>query len=602
LILVSFVVDRLSLHYYQAELLLHSLKKNAGIAKDNIIVQCLSRVDNIFLDFLNQNGYKYHIIEPYLDGKYCNKLQQLEYFADRDDIEGVVLMDTDMFVLNPLKVLQGDCVIAKVVDLPNPKIETLKTIYNEAKLTIPKEIGTDCKADNDTTLDNNFNGGFYYIPQRYINIMAQEWKKWGAWLYNKPQLFDDPQKFIHVDQISFSLALIANRIEYKHLSTNYNFPIHFNGEFNFYNQENQIAILHYHREIDQFGLLNSNKVKASNIEKYIQIANNSIVQKGKSAFFGIYKQSLKPRLEFDNSVIEYEKKIQRLATKKLKLIIHAGTPKTGTTSLQFFMDENNEKLKEKGYFYPKEYIGTFVPKHQWIASCLKAKDYNTFFSYIERIYNKAIDDNMHTVFLSTEGVYNHWWDYDAQSKAILQVMAKYFDLRIWVIFRDSYSFLKSFYKQNLKNPAMDLVRCYGKDLAFSQMLKDKWFENHLDYLGFIYDCESIFGENNIKVFQYSNEILKIIIDELKLDINVESSKRENIGQSSIAVELLRVINRYNLNGSDKQEVVKQLSNIDEILKKYDNTVCEIDNDAKKTIQDKFKLQSSILREKYGLDF
>jgi len=125
---------------------------------------------------------------------------------------------------------------------------------------------------------------------------------------------------------------------------------------------------------------------------------------------------------------------------------------------------------------------------------------------------------------------------------------------------------------------------------------------HLDYLGFIYDCESIFGENNIKVFQYSNEILKIIIDELKLDINVESSKRENIGQSSIAVELLRVINRYNLNGSDKQEVVKQLSNIDEILKKYDNTVCEIDNDAKKTIQDKFKLQSSILREKYGLDF
>lgn len=602
MILVSFVVDRLPLHYYQAELLLYSLEKNAGIAKDHIVVQCLNRVDNIFLDFLNKNGYKYHIIEPYLDGKYCNKLQQLEYFVDRDDIEGVVLMDADMFALNPLKDLQGDCVMAKVVDLSNPKIETLKTIYNEAKLIIPKEIETDCNIDNNATLDNNFNGGFYYIPQRYINIMAQEWKKWGVWLYDKPQLFDDPQKFIHVDQISFSLALAANRIKYKHLSTNYNFPIHFNGEFNYYNQENQIEILHYHREIDQFGLLNSDKVKASSIEKYIQIANDSIVQKGQSAFFRIYKQSLKPRLEFDSSVIEYEKKIQKLVTKRLKLIIHAGTPKTGTTSLQFFMDKNNEKLKEKGYLYPKEYIGTFEPKHQWIVSCLKAKDYNTFFRYIERIYNKAIDDNIDTIFLSTEGVYNHWWDYDAQSKAILQVMAKYFNLRIWVVFRDSYSFLDSLYRQYLKNPQLAIVDCYGKDLSFGDMYRDKWFERHLDYLGFIYDCESIFGENNIKVFKYSNEILEMIIDELKLDINVESRKRENIGQSSIAVELLRVINRYNLDGGDKQEVVKQLSNMDEILKKYDNTVCEIDNDTKKTIQDKFNLQSFILREKYGLDF
>ena len=35
------------------------------------------------------------------------------------------------------------------------------------------------------------------------------------------------------------------------------------------------------------------------------------------------------------------------------LYLHIGTPKTGTTSLQHFCHDNQQKLAEKGYFYPE---------------------------------------------------------------------------------------------------------------------------------------------------------------------------------------------------------------------------------------------------------
>ncbi|MDB5118020.1 MAG: hypothetical protein JWQ79_3512 [Mucilaginibacter sp.] len=76
---ISFIVDSVPAHYYQAELLLFSLKHFAHHPEENIIVQCTKGVDPKFLDYLNHNGYKYHTIQQYLYGKFCNKIQQLDF-------------------------------------------------------------------------------------------------------------------------------------------------------------------------------------------------------------------------------------------------------------------------------------------------------------------------------------------------------------------------------------------------------------------------------------------------------------------------------------------------------------------------------------------
>lgn len=216
---LSFVVDKLPLHYYQAELLLYSIEQNTAYQKEDIIVQCLSRVDQYFIEYLELNGYSYNIIEPYLDGKYCNKLQQLEYFKNKN-VEGIILMDTDMFLTSSIDEIKGNNIIAKIVDGPNPNLNTLKNIYRSASLEFPNIVGSDWNIKNNATFENNFNGGFYYIPKRYINIIADSWKLWGEWLYKKEELFENPKQFIHVDQISFSLAVHSNNLQYSKLSSN----------------------------------------------------------------------------------------------------------------------------------------------------------------------------------------------------------------------------------------------------------------------------------------------------------------------------------------------------------------------------------------------
>lgn len=595
---ISFVVDNLASHYYQAELLLYSLEKNSNYQKKDIVVQCLNRVDDEFLNYLIDNGYTYNLIEPYLDGKYCNKLMQLEYFRNKN-IDGVILMDTDMFVLDDLSQIKGDKIMAKRVDAPNPALSTLENIYKAASLKLPTLGYSDWVMPNNATFKNNFNGGFYYIPQNLIETMSKDWKKWADWLYNRPQLFSNPQQFIHVDQISFSLAIHANRFPFTELTANYNFPIHSAAEIcSFENSEN-IKIIHYHREIDDFGLLDSTKTMDKGVIKAIDSANDSIIQKDEMVFFKQYKKSLTPTLRFSKKAEEFRKKLKVIIdNKRYKLVLHAGTPKTGTTSLQSFLNTNNKILQEEGYLYSQINLHPSPSKHQWIVSNLLSENFDELIENFEKVYQEAVVSDCHTIILSTEGIYNHWWDYSYDAKLILNVLSEFFNISIWIFFRNPQSFMQSFYKQNLKNPQLESVSCYGKNISLEEMLRDRWFYKHLDYLEFIYECELLFSEKSIKVFTYSKDIIKDVCTELGVNIEHKETHRENVGFSSLSIEILRVINQYNLSASDKSKILIDLSQCDSILQKYSSAV-RIES---KSISDRFYLQNDILKKEYGLCF
>ena len=80
--LVSMVVDSLPEHYFKAELLLFTLGQFAQVPAANMLVQCVDRVDAAFVHFVQESGYRTRTIAPYLDGAYCNKLQQLAGLED----------------------------------------------------------------------------------------------------------------------------------------------------------------------------------------------------------------------------------------------------------------------------------------------------------------------------------------------------------------------------------------------------------------------------------------------------------------------------------------------------------------------------------------
>jgi len=600
---LSFLVDDLSLHYYQAELLLFSLEKFTSFNKNNILIHCTSRVNEEFLLFLRENNYTYKIVEPYLDGKYCNKLQQLSSFKDLNDDDAVFLVDADTFFLNDPIINTPQKIGGKVVDAPNPSLKVLTKIFNEAKLTYPKIVPTDWVMEGAYTFECNFNGGFYYIPAQKVQKADELWKKWATWLYaRRNELFETKAQQIHVDQVSFAMMVKEANFEYEVLISNNNCPIHRKTKQRLFDTTKEVSMLHYHRSLNSFGLLNTHLAINPIVDKAIETINKHIGEKKEFTFFKQFNKSFVKLTKSTEKTKLFEEKIANLVSKftAKKMILHVGTPKTGTTSLQFLFDNQYDELCSQGVYYPKHYLDTNPPKHQWLVRLLNQNNFDAIFSYLEKIVKEADEKEVKTIFLSTEGVFNHWWDFSAEAKEVLKIISKYFNFELYVVFREPSSFLESFYKQNLKNPQNNAATCYGKDLAFEEMMKDEWFIKHIDYLGFVQECEMLFGKSNIGLFAYSSTIIDDILKKMNVTLNLKKEDKRNVGQSRISVELLKVINRYNINAKDKKELVGLLQKMDPLLNKYLSE--SIVKSSLEKIDGLFSLEANRLKEDYNLVF
>jgi len=282
---------------------------------------------------------------------------------------------------------------------------------------------------------------------------------------------------------------------------------------------------------------------------------------------------------------------------KIKLIIHVGTPKTGTTSLQTYLAKKQHKLRGKGILYPHnldKLNNTNAPKHQWFEKNLVTANINSFAENFKNIISQVKDDT-HTIILSSEGIYNYWWDFPDASKAMLNALSHLFDIDVWVWFREPLAFIESYYKQCIRNPKIAHSPCYGKDLSFADMLDIDWFSQHLNYQGFVTDCHSVFGQYNVSVFEYKGDVVKEAIDKLGLTTPHDNpTPRKNQSLNTTSIALLRTINHCNLKAKDKSLVMTHLKEINQVLDNYQNDsliddesrekvlslFCPVDNNAK----------------------
>lgn len=302
----------------------------------------------------------------------------------------------------------------------------------------------------------------------------------------------------------------------------------------------------------------------------------------------------KPNIHFANEVAELLKpfeqsleglKGEKLKGQKLKLIIHAGTPKTGSTSLQTYLDKKQRKLRGKGILYPhnlEKIQNLTAPKHQWLEKNLVATHLEHLLENFKNIISQVKKDT-HTIVLSSEGFYNYWWDFPDESKNILGELSKLFDTEIWVWFREPLAFIESFYKQCIRNPQIESNPCYGKELSFVEMLEIEWFSQHLNYQGFVDECQSLFGKNNVSVFKYEGDVVQEFIQKLGLATAYDNpSPRQNKSLNSVSIALLRTINHYDIKAKDKALLMPHLKNINEVIDSYANEPL-IDEESRKRV-------------------
>jgi len=177
----SCVVDSHPKFYYQAWMLINSLIRKADVKASQIFVNHTNEVEKFFLDEVKKIGCKTVQIDRFGDGKYCNKIAQLDNRI-LNSSKCIFLLDTDMIVLDKInKTYIPDSICGKIVDLPNPEINILKDIFNRAGFkTYPNICAVDCEADE--TFHNNLNGGLYVIPGNLAKVLCEKWKKWALWL------------------------------------------------------------------------------------------------------------------------------------------------------------------------------------------------------------------------------------------------------------------------------------------------------------------------------------------------------------------------------------------------------------------------------------
>ena len=173
------------------------------------------------------------------------------------------------------------------------------------------------------------------------------------------------------------------------------------------------------------------------------------------------------------------------------------------------------------------------------------------------------------IILSSEGVYNYWWDFSDESKGILCELSKLFDIEIWVWFREPLAFIESYYKQCIRNPQIENNPCYGKDLSFAEMLDIEWFSQHLNYQGFVTECQALFGKSNVSAFKYEGDVVQEVIQKLGLETPHDNpTPRQNKSLNSASIALLRTINSYDIKAKDKELFMPHLKVINGILEDY----------------------------------
>jgi hypothetical protein len=256
-VIFSLIVDAAAQFAYQGYHLVRSLIEHSCDRASDIHVQFTPEVPQETRDLFGKLGCMLHEILRFGDGRYCNKLAQLDNLHEFD-FTHVVLLDTDMIAVDDIRpYLKDDALTAKIVDLPSPPVDVLAEIGMRAGLqALSQQVPAD--AVQTPTYAANCDGGFYGIPKVLARRVDEQWRRWALWLLGniEPLTRDGNAHQKHADQVALWLAILADGIPFRAAPSNVNYYVHFDGAHQYFDHRFGIALLRYHdANLDVLGKL-----------------------------------------------------------------------------------------------------------------------------------------------------------------------------------------------------------------------------------------------------------------------------------------------------------------------------------------------------------
>lgn len=269
----------------------------------------------------------------------------------------------------------------------------------------------------------------------------------------------------------------------------------------------------------------------------------------------------------------------------MKLIIHIGTHKTGTTSIQRWLWHTKSELIGQGVWYPSysEILGENFSDHyahhdlakgiMGESKRFKPEDVEAFF---RGLHQQAVDKpDCNTVLISAEpflrgqlGNENTKWARIEKFQEYLSQIAVFKHVKIVVVFRNYCDYLESLYNEHVK------VTNYKKKIA--HFYKD--FEERFQYRSIVESWGNHFSEVTPLSFEVlsrsgdlSREFLRSVLGIESIPVNGRptGSRQLNASLPIQFVELKRLFNGH-MQRSHSQEIAEtlQILTADEELKDY----------------------------------
>ncbi len=238
-----------------------------------------------------------------------------------------------------------------------------------------------------------------------------------------------------------------------------------------------------------------------------------------------------------------------------KLVLHIGTHKTATTSIQHFFSKNREALRFQGIFYPSQDI-IDAPKHYAhlrIAHGIANEDPIVSPEAARQFFKIARDmaKPHETIFVSAEPFYRHKLTppagsretttsaFRAYAEAVKEAVGSD-GARIMILLRRQDLFTESLYGEH--------VLSTGYEDTISNFVEER--SALLDYRARLQTWASVFGEDAIMVRAFEPEFFQTSIERTLVEWlgcewsdRLEQVRRFNDGLNKSFVEYKRRINR-----------------------------------------------------------
>lgn len=204
----------------------------------------------------------------------------------------------------------------------------------------------------------------------------------------------------------------------------------------------------------------------------------------------------------------------------MKFIIHIGSHKAGSSSLQSFCRVNSDALINRGFFYPLFENVSYPDQHSFIADLLRLGETRELEDAVESMVYNAIKNDCDCIVLSGEELCLLEAIHVGELYRILQ------DHDVEVIFyvRNYWKYFLSQYNQHLRSfpKRISLEEIHGRVSVF-------------DYVNVLLRWESFFGYKNVNVRIFElviNDLVGDFVTHIGADLGADSEVFEYIEEKS----------------------------------------------------------------------